>query len=105
LPWLLGAPDLVGCKNLAHRLAWVAVGAAVEFDRHQPVPLEDIACRGAAWETPPRMPLVQQRQELFAAPVWVPASGVQDRAHNRVGRLIRRAHRPPRALLETRWPI
>jgi len=47
------------------------------------------------------MPLVQQREEFLAAPSRVPPPGVKERAHDLLGRLIRRAPRAPRALLQT----
>src|SRR5207245_6233064 len=99
LAFVVGAPDVVRRENLARRLAGMSDAPALAANGHHPVPAQDVARRGAAGEAPPRMPLVQQREELFAAPARVPAPGVEDRAHDLVGRLIRRAPWPPRALL------
>src|SRR5207247_2455062 len=42
----------------------------------------------------------QQRQQLLATPARMSPSGVEDRAHDLLGGLIRRAPRPPRGLLQ-----
>lgn len=68
-------------------------------------PAQDVARRGAAGEGPPRMALVQQREEFLAAPGRVPAAGVQDRGHDLLSRLIRRPSRSARALLEAGRPV
>jgi hypothetical protein len=46
------------------------------------------------------MAFVQQREELLATPGRMPVARVEDGRHNLLGRLIRRAVRPPRALLQ-----
>ena len=44
---------------------------------------------------------LQQRQEFLAPPGRMPAPRLEDRRHDLLGRLIRRAARSARALLET----
>jgi hypothetical protein len=41
------------------------------------MPPEDVARRRAARQNPPGMPLVQQREELLAAPARVPAASLR----------------------------
>jgi len=49
------------------------------------------------------MALVKQRQEFLASPGGMAAPGVEDRRHDFLGRLIRRAPRPARA--QAGWPV
>ena len=69
------------------------------------MPAQDVTRRGAARELPPRMAFVQQREELLAAPPRVSPPRLQDRAHDLLSRLIGRAPRPARALLQARRPL
>src|SRR5262249_56582824 len=105
LPFVVRTPDIIGREDRARRLAGMADAAPVTFDRHQPMPLQDVARRRAAWQQPSGLALVQERQQFLAAPGWVPAPSVQDRGHDLVGRLIWRASRTPRALLQARGPV
>src|SRR5262245_10484473 len=63
------------------------------LDRHHPVPTEDVAGRRPAGQVPARMPLMHWRQELLAAPGRVATPRVQDRVHDLLGCLTRRAPR------------
>ena len=50
------------------------------------------------------MALVQQREEFLATPGRMASPGVEDRRHDLLRRLIRRAARPARALLQAGRP-
>ncbi|HWN19678.1 MAG TPA: hypothetical protein VNO19_12245 [Gemmatimonadales bacterium] len=68
-------------------------------NRHQAVAAQDVARGGAPGEAPPRMASMQQRQEFLATPERMAAARFEDRRHDRLGRLIRRAARAAGALL------
>lgn len=100
LPLVVGTPDIVGGENLARRLARMADATALASSRYHAVAAQDVAGGGAPGEEPSRMAPVQQRQEFLAPPGGMPAPGLEDRRHDRLRRLIRRATRAARALLE-----
>jgi hypothetical protein len=105
VPLVVGTPDIVGSEHLARRLPGMSKAAALASNGHHPMPAQDVARCGAARERPPRMALLQQGGELLAAPARVPAPGLEDRAHDLLGRLMRRAPRPARALLQAGRPV
>jgi hypothetical protein len=75
------------------------------LDRHHPVPTQDVAGRRTPGQGPARMPLMQQSQELLTAPGRVSTPRLQDRLHDLIGCLIRRAPRAPRAFLQARGAV
>jgi hypothetical protein len=79
--------------------------SALAADRDHAMPAQDVAGRGAAGQAPARMALVQQRQQLLAAPGRVSAPRLQDRGHDLVRRLVGRPSRSARALLQPGWPL
>jgi hypothetical protein len=70
----------------------------------EPVPTQDVADRRAAREGPPRVPPLEERPQLLAAPDGVPMASLQDRGHDLVGGLIRGAMGTARALLQAGGP-
>ena len=103
LPLVVGAPDIVRRQDLTRRLARMPDAAPLASGRHHPVAAQDVARGGAPVEEPPGMALVQRREEFLASPGGMAAPGVEDRRHDFLGRLIRRAPRPARA--QAGWPV
>ncbi len=105
LPLVVGTPHVVGGENLGRWPAGMSNLSTLAADGHHPMPAQDVARRGATGEAPSGIALVQQGQELLAAPAWVSVSGLEDRGHDLLGGLIRRAPRSARALLQAGWPV
>ena len=88
---LVGSSDLDRLKVHLQRLG---------HGGNQPVAALDVARGGAPGEAPPRMALVQQREEFLATPGRMASPSVEDRRYDLLRRLLRRAPRPARALLQ-----
>src|SRR2546428_12516259 len=105
LSLVVGAPDIVGRQDWTRRLARMPDAAPLASGRHHSVAAQDVARGGAPGEEPPGMALVQQREEFLATPGRMAAPSIEDRRHDFLGRLIRRAARPARVLLQAGRPL
>src|SRR6266851_5952100 len=105
LALVVGAPEVVGRENLARRLAGMPQASALASDGDHPMPTQDVARCGTAREHPAGMAPVQQREQLLAAPARVPTPGVEDRGHDLLGGVPRRALWPARALFQPGRPV
>src|SRR5205823_14563698 len=97
--------DVVGRQDLTRRLARMPDAATLASGGHHPMAAQDIARGGAPGEEPSWTALVQQREKFLATPGRMASPSVEDRRHDLLRRLIRRAPRPARALLQAGRPL
>ena len=82
----------------------MAEAAALAARGDEPVPTQDVADGRAAREGPSRVPPLEERSQLLAAPRGVPLASLQDRGDDLVGGLIRGAMGPARVVVEAGGP-
>lgn len=103
LSFEVGGPEIVGCEDGAGGLSWMTdKPAAAGFWDHA-VALHDVADGGAAGQIPSRMTLVDDCEELLAAPRGMAATGFEEGLNNLGLGFIRRMLRSSGTFFETRW--
>jgi len=74
--------------------------AALTPRRDQAMALQDVAGGGPAGQDPARLASVHEGQAFLTSPRRMPVSGIEDRVHDLVSGLIRRAPWTTRALFQ-----
>ncbi len=104
LPFEVGRPEIVGCEDGARGLSGMTDTPAVAGFGYHAVPLHNVADGGAARQIPSRVALVDDREELLAAPGGMAAAGFEECPYDLGCGFIRRMPGFSGAFFETRWP-
>ena len=82
LPLEVGCPEIVGCEDRAGGFSGMTDTPPSPGFGYHAVTLQDVADSGTAWQVPSRIALMDNREELLAAPGGMAATGFEKRLYN-----------------------